>query len=198
MSLGNAGYAVLEAGNAQEGLAVLDAQGDRIDVVLTDIEMPVMDGYEFLEHRHGNERLKAIPFIVISGVEEMASIIACIKLGAEYYLPKPFDPVLLHARIGACVENKRMTDELRDLNDHLAERVDEKVREVERLTMLRRFVSPSWPRRLPAVASRSWPAIVARSRCCSVTCAGSRRSRRRPNPRRSWPCCASSTRPSAR
>jgi adenylate cyclase len=142
MSLGNAGYAVLEAGNAREGLAVLDVEGDRIDVVLTDIEMPVMDGYAFLEHRHGNERLKAIPFIVISGVEEMASIIACIKLGAEDYLPKPFDPVLLHARIGACVEKKRMTDELRDLNEHLAERVDEKVREVERLTMLRRFVSP--------------------------------------------------------
>ncbi len=142
MSLGNAGYAVLEAGNAQEGLAVLDAEGARIDVVLTDIEMPVMDGYAFLEHRHGNERLKAIPFIVISGVEEMASIIACIKHGAEDYLPKPFDPVLLHARIGACVEKKRMTDELRDLNEHLAERVDEKIREVERLTMLRRFVSP--------------------------------------------------------
>ena len=47
MSLGNAGYAVLEAGNAQEGLAVLDAQGDRIDVVLTDIEMPVMMATSF-------------------------------------------------------------------------------------------------------------------------------------------------------
>lgn len=144
MSLGNAGYAVLEAGNAREGLSVLEANGDRIDVVLTDIEMPEMTGYEFLEARraHTNAVLRAIPFIVISGVEEMASIIACIKLGAEDYLPKPFDPVLLHARIGACVEKKRMTDELRDLNEHLAERVDEKVREVERLTMLRRFVSP--------------------------------------------------------
>ena len=142
MSLGSAGYVVLEAGNASEGLAVLDAEGDRVDVVLTDIEMPMMDGYAFLQNRHGNAALKAIPFIVISGVEEMASIIACIKLGAEDFPPKPFDPVLLHARIGACVEKKRMTDELRDLNQHLAERVDEKVREVERLTMLRRFVSP--------------------------------------------------------
>ena len=72
----------------------------------------------------------------------MTSIIAYIKLGAEDYLPKPFDPVLLHARLGVSVEKKRMTDELRDLNLHLAARVDETVREVERLTMLRRFVSP--------------------------------------------------------
>ncbi len=142
MSLGNEGYTVLEAEHAKAGLAVLEDNIDRIDAVITDIEMPEMTGYEFLEHRHGSERLKAIPFIVISGVEEMASIISCIKLGAEDYLPKPFDPVLLHARVGACVEKKRMTDELRDLNANLAERVDEKVREVERLNMLRRFVTP--------------------------------------------------------
>lgn len=142
MSLGNVGYAVVEAGNGIEGLAMLAEHGHEIDVVLTDIEMPEMDGYAFLEARHADAELRAIPFIVISGVEEMASIIACIKLGAEDYLPKPFDPVLLHARVGACIEKKRMTDELRDLNLHLADRVDEKVREVERLTMLRRFVTP--------------------------------------------------------
>ena len=142
MSLGNAGYAVIEAENGLEGLAVLERERHGIDVVLTDIEMPEMDGYTFLQNRHGNPALKAIPFIVISGVDEMASIITCIKLGAEDYLPKPFDPVLLHARVGACVDKKRMTDELRDLNLHLAERVDEKVREVERLNMLRRFVTP--------------------------------------------------------
>lgn len=140
MSLGNDGYAVLEASNGREALEVLAQHA--VDVVLTDIEMPEMDGYGLLQHRREDERLKEIPFIVISGVDEMDSIIACIKLGAEDYLPKPFDPVLLHARIGACVEKKRMTDELREWNLKLAERVDEKVREVERLNMLRRFVSP--------------------------------------------------------
>ena len=140
MSLGNDGYAVLEASNGREALEVLAQHA--VDVVLTDIEMPEMDGYGLLQHRRDDERLKEIPFIVISGVDEMDSIIACIKLGAEDYLPKPFDPVLLHARIGACVEKKRMTDELREWNLKLAERVDEKVREVERLNMLRRFVSP--------------------------------------------------------
>ena len=110
MSLGNDGYAVLEASNGREALEVLAQHA--VDVVLTDIEMPEMDGYGLLQHRREDERLKEIPFIVISGVDEMDSIIACIKLGAEDYLPKPFDPVLLHARIGACVEKKRMTDEL--------------------------------------------------------------------------------------
>ena len=140
MSIGHLGHVVIEAGNGREAVAQLADHA--VDVVLTDIEMPEMDGYALLEHRSGDDRLKAIPFIVISGVEEMASIIQCIGLGAEDYLPKPFDPVLLHARLGATLDKKRMTDELQQLNEHLAERVDEKVAEVERLNSLRRFVSP--------------------------------------------------------
>jgi adenylate cyclase len=140
MSIGQLGHRVIEAGNGLEAITALD--DPTIDVVLTDIEMPAMDGYGLLQHRHGDERLRAIPFIVISGVDEMASIIKCIELGAEDYLPKPFDPVLLHARLGACLDKKRMTDELQQLNEHLAERVDEKVAEVERLNTLRRFVTP--------------------------------------------------------
>ena len=140
MSLTSAGHTVLEAGNGREALAVLAAQP--IDVVLTDIEMPEMDGRALLAHRRDDESLRAIPFIVISGVSEMESIIACIGMGAEDYLPKPFDPVLLHARLGACVEKKRMTDQLVEWNLLLAERVDEKVREIERLNTLRRFVTP--------------------------------------------------------
>jgi class 3 adenylate cyclase len=140
MSLGAQGHQVREAGNGREAIAVLAEEA--IDVVLTDIEMPEMDGYGLLRHRSGDDRLKTIPFIVISGVDEMDSIVACIKLGAEDYLPKPFDPVLLHARLGACLDRKRMTDELLEWNTRLSERVEEKVREVERLNMLRRFVTP--------------------------------------------------------
>lgn len=140
MSLGSLGHEVIEAGNGLEGIAAL---GDHdVDVVITDIEMPEMDGFGLLEHRAGDDRLRAIPFIVISGVDEMDSIITCIELGAEDYLPKPFDPVLLHARLGACLDKKRMTDELRQWNLLLSERVEEKVREVERLNVLRRFVTP--------------------------------------------------------
>jgi adenylate cyclase len=140
MSIGGLGHRVLEAGNGLEAIAVLGEHP--IDLVLTDIEMPEMDGYGLLTHRNGDDRLKAIPFIVISAVDEMDSIIACIELGAEDYLSKPFDPVLLHARLGACLDKKRMTDELREWNLHLAERVEEKVREVERLNTLQRFVTP--------------------------------------------------------
>jgi adenylate cyclase len=148
MSIGHLGHDVLEAGNGVDALEMLAA--NEVDVVLTDIEMPEMDGYGLLEHRSGDDRLRAIPFIVISGVDEMASIIRCIGLGAEDYLPKPFDPVLLHARLGASLDRKRMTDELQQLNEHLAERVDEKVAEVERLNSLRRFVSPQLAEALAA------------------------------------------------
>jgi adenylate cyclase len=148
MSIGHLGHAVVEAGHGLDAIAVLAVHD--VDVVLTDIEMPEMDGYGLLEHRANDDRLRAIPFIVISGVDEMASIIRCIGLGAEDYLPKPFDPVLLHARLGASLDRKRMTDELQQLNEHLAERVDEKVAEVERLTSLRRFVSPQLAEALAA------------------------------------------------
>jgi class 3 adenylate cyclase len=148
MSLGTLGHQVVEAGNGREAIDALAANS--IDVVLTDIEMPEMDGYGLLEHRAGDDRLKALPFIVISGVDEMASIITCIELGAEDYLPKPFDPVLLHARLGACLDKKRMTDELQEWNALLAQRVDEKVAEVERLNSLRRFVSPQLAEALAA------------------------------------------------
>ena len=73
MSLGSLGHQVIEAGNGLEGIAALGAND--VDVVITDIEMPEMDGYGLLEHRAGDDRLKAIPFIVISGVDEMESII---------------------------------------------------------------------------------------------------------------------------
>jgi class 3 adenylate cyclase len=140
MSLTAEGHAVLEAG---DGAAAIDLlAGNRVDLVLTDIEMPVLDGYGLLRHRADDDELRAIPFIVLSGVEEMASIVDCIKLGAEDYLHKPFDPVLLHARVGACLDKKRMTDELRAWNALLSQRVEEGVREVERLNVLRRFVTP--------------------------------------------------------
>ncbi len=140
LSLTAAGHTVVET---EHGRAAVEALGAKaVDLVLTDIEMPVMNGYELLEHRRGDARLLAIPFIVVSSVDEMSSIIRCITLGAEDYLPKPFDPVLLHARVGACLDKKRMTDEIQRWNRELATRVDEKVREVERLNVLKRFVTP--------------------------------------------------------
>ena len=148
MSLRSEGHDVLEAVDGTDALAALARSA--IDLVLTDIEMPEMDGFGLLRRRSGDDRLRSIPFIVLSGLDDMGSIVECVKLGAEDYLHKPFDPVLLHARVGACLDKKRMTDELRDWNVLLQQRVDEKVREVERLNVLRRFVTPQLAEALAA------------------------------------------------
>ena len=135
------GYGTEEAGDGIEALERLAQPG--IDLVLLDVMMPRLDGFAVLERHRDDPAIRHIPVIMISALDDMASIVRCIAAGAEDYLPKPFDPVLLKARVAACLEKKRLADELRDLNARLAERVDEKVREVERLNVLRRFVSPA-------------------------------------------------------
>jgi adenylate cyclase len=101
------------------------------------------------------QRIKAdparrdIPVLMISALDQMDSVVRCIELGAEDYLAKPFDPVLLRARIGACLEKKRLHDqearhrrELAELNRTLERRVTEQVGQLERLARLKRFFSP--------------------------------------------------------
>ena len=68
--------------------------------------MPEMDGYEVLVRLKSHNTLRDIPVIMISALDEIESVVRCIEQGAEDYLPKPFDPVLLRARIGACLEKK--------------------------------------------------------------------------------------------
>jgi class 3 adenylate cyclase/CheY-like chemotaxis protein len=96
------------AENGQQALDLLTQQ--RFDLVLLDIMMPVMNGYEVLEHIKSDMALRDIPVIMISAVDEMESIVRCIKAGAEDHLPKPFNASLLKARIGACLEKKRLHD----------------------------------------------------------------------------------------
>jgi DNA-binding response OmpR family regulator len=80
--------------------------------------MPELNGYEVLERMRADERLRHVPVIMISAMDQVESVVRCIELGAEDYLPKPFDPVLLRARIGACLEKKRLRDqEIRYLQD---------------------------------------------------------------------------------
>jgi class 3 adenylate cyclase len=79
---------------------------------------------------------------MISAVDELESVIRCIELGAADYLSKPFNPTLLRARIGACLEKKRLHDQLVEWNQTLEQRVRDKVAEVERLGRLKRFFSP--------------------------------------------------------
>ena len=135
------GYArVAVAKDGREALDLLRAQP--FDLVLLDIMMPELNGYQVLEQLKADERLRHIPVIMISAVDELDSVVRCVELGAEDYLQKPFNPTLLRARIGACLEKKRLRDQLVEWNRTLEQRVQEKVAEVERLGRLKRFFSP--------------------------------------------------------
>ena len=119
------------------------------DLILLDIMMPGLNGYQVLERIRAEASLRHIPVIMISAVGEIESVIRCIELGAEDYLPKPFDPTLLRARVGASLERKRLHDavqaqaaELARWNTELEQRVAEQVAELERLARLKRFFSP--------------------------------------------------------
>ncbi|MDH3732486.1 MAG: protein kinase [Gemmatimonadota bacterium] len=81
------------------------------DLVLLDVMMPEMDGYETLDRLKGDPSTRDIPVIMISALDDIRSIVRCIENGAEDYLPKPFDPVLLRARIDASLEKKRFRDQ---------------------------------------------------------------------------------------
>lgn len=97
---------------AEDGRRALQAVRDQpVDLVLLDVLMPEMDGYETLRQLKANPSLRDIPVIMISALDEIQSAVRCIEHGAEDYLPKPFNPVLLRARIGACLEKKWLRDQ---------------------------------------------------------------------------------------
>ncbi len=103
------GHSVALAEDGRQALDMLKAEP--FDLVLLDILMPELDGYQVLEAMKADSALREIPVIVVSAVDEMDSVVRCIEMGAEDYLPKPFDPVLLKARTGACLEKKRLRDQ---------------------------------------------------------------------------------------
>jgi len=135
------GYSEVEiAENGREALHVLRERP--FDLVLLDIMMPEMTGYDVLKHVKADEKLRHIPIVMISAVDEVDSVVRCIELGAEDYLPKPFNPVLLKARVSACLEKKRLHDELAGWSRTLERRVEEQMAQLERLGRLKRFFSP--------------------------------------------------------
>lgn len=89
------------------------------DVILLDINMPEMNGLEVLRELKADMRLRNIPVIMISGVEGVESVVECIELGAEDYLQKPFNPIILRARVNACLEKKRFRDQERHYLDRV-------------------------------------------------------------------------------
>src|SRR3990172_194587 len=103
-SLQEQGHCVASAVNGCEALELL--RTDPFDLVLLDIEMPEMNGSQVLSAMKGDAQLRHIPVIMVTAVDEIESAICCIEMGAEDYLPKPFNPVLLLARIGASLDKK--------------------------------------------------------------------------------------------
>lgn len=114
--------------DGQQALDLLAAQP--FDLVLLDVMMPGLNGYDVLQNVRADERLRAIPVIMISALDEIESVIRCIELGAEDYLSKPFNPVLLRARIGASLEKKTLRDEM-VRNVQRMERELDKAREIQ-------------------------------------------------------------------
>ena len=105
------GHEVETAVNGRDALSKISS--DDYDVVLLDIMMPEVDGYKVLEELRANGTLDRLPVIMISAVTEIDSVVRCVEMGATDYLPKPFNPVLLKARVGATLEKKRLRDKER-------------------------------------------------------------------------------------
>ena len=107
------GHSVAAAENGRIALEML--HGERFDLVLLDMEMPEMNGFEMLERMVGDLQLRDLPVIVTSSLEGVENVVRCIELGAEDYLSKPVNPGLLKARIGTSLEKKRLRDQQKEL-----------------------------------------------------------------------------------
>jgi len=124
------GHHVRTASSGQDALRLMREKD--FDLVLLDVVMPDMDGYEVLHRIRSDDQLRHLPVIMISVVSEMQSVVRCIQAGAEDYLAKPFNPTLLNARIGASLEKKRGRDRENALFDQLQENY-KRLQEAERL-----------------------------------------------------------------
>lgn len=107
------GHRVASAENGVVALAMLRAES--FDLVLLDMEMPELDGFGVLEQMVHDNQLRDIPVIVTSSLEGVQDIVRCIELGADDYLHKPVNPVLLKARINSSLEKKRLRDQQKEL-----------------------------------------------------------------------------------
>ena len=129
------GYTPITAENGLYALSRLENQA--CDLVLLDIRMPEMDGYQVLEYMKNDPNLCHIPVIMISALSDMDNIVRCIESGADDYMVKPFVHAILKARIDACLEKKQMRDkegqyqdQIESFNLELQNRVSKQVSEI--------------------------------------------------------------------
>ena len=161
------GYQVDTAENGRVALAQIAE--NPFDLILLDIVMPELDGYQVLLRLKADESLRHVPVIVLSASDELDTAVRCIELGAEDYLPKPIDAVLLRARIGACLEKKYLHDqeqrhlstiegmaaELAEWNRTLEQRVAEQTAQLERIGRLKRFLPDRLAEQIVATGDES-------------------------------------------
>ena len=107
------GHTVVFAEHGREALDLL--RGQRFDLLLLDVLMPELDGYQVLAELKDDPHLREIPVVMTSSLDELDSVVKCVEMGAEDYLSKPINPVLLNARITASLEKKRLRDQQREL-----------------------------------------------------------------------------------
>jgi adenylate cyclase len=107
------GHTIVFAEHGREALELLRRDG--FDLVLLDVLMPVLDGYQVLAELKLEPHLRDIPVIMTSSLDELDSVVKCVEMGAEDYLTKPINPVLLNARINASLEKKWLRDQQREL-----------------------------------------------------------------------------------
>ena len=165
------GYRVTSAAGGAAALTLIAAEN--FDLVLLDLMMPGMSGFEVLSRLKADESTRHLPVIMISALDELDSTVRCIAAGAEDYLPKPFNPVLLRARIGACLEKKRLLDELR---------AEKERSEALLLNILPRSIVERMRRGETVIADRVAEATVLFSDLVDFTSLAARISR----PRRRW------------
>jgi adenylate cyclase len=141
------GHGVTAAEDGRRALELLGA--GPFDAVLLDIVMPEVDGFEVLAQMKADPELRHLPVIVVTSIDDVASAVRCIEMGADDYLTKPFDPILLRARLSAGLTKKRLhdlerrhLDEVTGLNDRLEARIEEQMAELVRTGELRRFLPP--------------------------------------------------------
>ncbi|MBT5874270.1 MAG: hybrid sensor histidine kinase/response regulator, partial [Candidatus Latescibacteria bacterium] len=123
------GYRTVSSENGQEALDL--AAKCPPDAILLDILMPVMDGFECLDRLKADEKTHNIPVIVISALDEMDSVVRCLEMGATDFLTKPFNSVLLRARLSASLQEKESLERERQLHGHL-EKSYEELQQTER------------------------------------------------------------------
>ena len=132
---------------------------DEFDLVLLDFMMPDISGFDVLVRIKADERLRRVPVIMITALAETESALRCIEAGAEDYLPKPFDPILLRARINACIHKKRW----RDREQEYLRRIEDGTAEFERLLL------SILPEQVIGRLNRGETIIADRFECVSVS-----------------------------